>query len=201
MTTATSTTTTTTAIAIASNFGVGANVGMTGVGRGLLMTPLRLTVFKLNRAVAIGTDAWFAAITKIAGSVSHDRLGHVNRRITALLLANSIPAVLPATAAMHFTGIIKGWASALTFSLGIALLITAVAVVGTDIAHAVPWTQVAGIGHATLGPADWALLGAFLVGSFPGIWLGTQLTRKLPKKLIRNLLCASLVTARLKAIV
>ena len=37
--------------------------------------------------------------------------------------------------------------------------------VGTDIAHAVPLTLVAGIGHATLGHVDWALLGALLVGS------------------------------------
>ena len=44
---------------------------MTGVGGGSLMTPLLLSVFKLNPAVAIGTDLWFAALTKTAGSVSH----------------------------------------------------------------------------------------------------------------------------------
>jgi uncharacterized protein len=255
---------TTTAIAIASGFGVGAIVGLTGVGGGSLMTPLLLTVFKLNPAVAIGTDLWFAAITKMAGSVSHHRSGHVNWRITALLLAGSIPAALATIALMHFTGITKGWASALTFSLGIALLITAVTVafkqvwfsvgmklerwipesrkpaftvacglvlgvlvslssigagaigatmimllyprleahkvVGTDIAHAVPLTLVAGIGHATLGHVDWALLGALLVGSIPGIWMGAQLTRKSPEKLIRALLCASLIAAGLKVI-
>jgi uncharacterized protein len=253
-----------TSIAIASGFGVGAIVGMTGVGGGSLMTPLLLTVFKLNPAVAIGTDLWFAAITKTAGSLSHHRSGHVNWRITALLLAGSIPASLATIALMHFTGITKGWASALTFSLGIALLITAVTVafkqvwhavglklerwipdsrkpaftvacglvlgvlvslssigagaigatlimliyprleahkvVGTDIAHAVPLTLVAGIGHATLGHVEWALLGALLVGSIPGIWLGAQLTRKLPEKLIRVLLCASLITAGIKVI-
>ena len=60
-------------IAIVSGFGVGAIVGMTGVGGGSLMTPLLLSVFKLNPAVAIGTDLWFAAITKTAGSVAHHR--------------------------------------------------------------------------------------------------------------------------------
>ena len=74
-------------IAIASGFGVGAIVGLTGVGGGSLMTPLLLSVFKLNPAVAIGTDLWFAAITKTVGSASHHRSGHVNWRITALLLA------------------------------------------------------------------------------------------------------------------
>ncbi len=251
-------------IAILSGFGVGVIVGLTGVGGGSLMTPLLITVFKLNPAVAIGTDLWFAAITKISGAAAHHRHGHVDYRITGLLLAGSIPASLATIALMHTTGITKGWAGALTFSLGIALLLTAVTVaykqawhalglrlerwvpesrkpmltvlsglvlgvlvslssigagaigatlilliyprlearrlVGTDIAHAVPLTLVAGIGHATLGHVDWSLLAALLVGSIPGIWIGAHLTRKLPDRLVRGLLCASLVTAGLKVI-
>ena len=73
-------------------------------------------------------------------------------------------------------------------------------VVGTDIAHAVPLTLVAAIGHAWLGHVDWALLGALLVGSLPGIWLGARLTRSLPERLVRGLLCLSLVTAGVKVI-
>jgi uncharacterized membrane protein YfcA len=251
-------------IAILSGFGVGAIVGMTGVGGGSLMTPLLLTVFKLNPAVAIGTDLWFAAITKTSGAVAHQRHGHVDYRITGLLLAGSIPASLGTLALMHLTGITKGWASTLTFALGIALLLTAVTVafkgvwhnvglklerwipesrrpmftvlsglllgvlvtlssigagavgatlimllyprmearrlVGTDIAHAVPLTLVAGIGHATMGHVNWGLLAALLVGSLPGIWLGAQLTKRMPDGLVRALLCISLVTAGLKVI-
>ena len=251
-------------IAILSGFGVGAIVGMTGVGGGSLMTPLLLTVFKLNPAVAIGTDLWFASITKTSGAIAHHRHGHVNYRIMGWLLAGSIPASLATVALMHFTGITKGWASALTFSLGIALLLTAVTVaykqvwqrvglrlerwipeqrkpmltvvcglvlgvlvslssigagaigatlimllyprltshriVGTDIAHAVPLTLVAGIGHATLGHVNWGLLGALLIGSVPGIWLGAKLTKRMPEQLVRALLCISLVSAGLKVI-
>jgi uncharacterized membrane protein YfcA len=251
-------------IAIASGFGIGAIVGMTGVGGGSLMTPLLISVFKLNPAVAIGTDLWFAAITKSGGAWAHHRHGQVDYRVTGLLLAGSIPASLATIALMHFTGITKGWASALTFSLGIALLLTAVTVayrqqwhavglklerwlpprrqmkltvlagavlgvlvslssigagalgatmilllyprmatnrlVGTDIAHAVPLTLVAGIGHASLGHVEWLLLGSLLIGSLPGIWLGAQLTRSLPERLIRALLCLSLVGAGLKVI-
>ena len=73
-------------------------------------------------------------------------------------------------------------------------------IVGTDIAHAVPLTLVAGIGHATLGHIDWSLLGALLFGSIPGIWLGARLTRRMPERLVRTLLCVSLVTAGLKVI-
>jgi uncharacterized membrane protein YfcA len=48
-------------IAPLSGFGIGAIVGMTGVGGGSLMTPLLLTVFKLNPAVAVGTAAFSSA--------------------------------------------------------------------------------------------------------------------------------------------
>ncbi len=251
-------------IAVVSGFGIGAIVGMTGVGGGSLMTPLLIGVFRLNPAVAIGTDLWFAAITKSGGAWAHHRHGHVDYRITGLMLAGSIPASIATVALMHATGVTKGWASALTFSLGIALLLTAVVVafktswhalalrlehwlperrktaltvasgvllgvlvslssigagavgatlilllyprlpahrlVGTDIAHAVPLTLVAGIGHATLGHVEWGLLTALLVGSLPGIWLGAHLTRLLPERGVRTLLCLSLVTAGLKVI-
>ncbi len=73
-------------------------------------------------------------------------------------------------------------------------------IVGTDIAHAVPLTLVAGIGHAVLGHVEWGLLGALLIGSIPGIWLGAKLTRRMPEALVRALLCVSLITAGLKVI-
>jgi uncharacterized membrane protein YfcA len=228
------------------------------------MTPLLIGVFKLHPALAIGTDLWFAALTKTGGAVAHARHGHVDWRITRQLLAGSLPAAMATIGLMHATGITKGWAGALTFALGIALLLTALVVafrgtwltvglklerwlpesnkpaltvasgvllgvlvtltsigagalgatlilllhprlpahrlVGTDIAHAVPLTLAAGIGHATLGHVDWALLAALLVGSLPGIWLGAQLTRRMPDALVRGLLCISLVTAGVKVI-
>ena len=124
-------------IAVIEGFGVGAIVGMTGVGGGSLMTPLLIGVFKLNPAVAIGTDLWFAALTKTGGAVAHHRHGHVDRRITRLLLVGSIPAALATIALMHVTGLTKAWASALTFSLGIALLLTAVVVAYRQAWHGV----------------------------------------------------------------
>jgi uncharacterized membrane protein YfcA len=47
-----------------------------------LMTPLLMGVFNLSPALAIGTDLWFAAITKSGGSWAHHRLGHVDYRVT-----------------------------------------------------------------------------------------------------------------------
>ena len=245
-------------------FGVGAIVGMTGVGGGSLMTPLMMGVFGMPPAVAIGTDLWFAGLTKVSGSVAHWRQHNVDTRILKQLLVGSIPAAIATLALMHATGVTKAWASALTFALGIALLLTAAVVffrptwhaiglrlerwvpehrkaaltvasgvvlgvlvtlssigagaigatlilllhprlptrrlVGTDIAHAVPLTLVAGVGHASLGHVDWAMLAILLVGSIPGIWLGAQLTRLLPDRWVRGTLCVSLLTAGLKVI-
>ena len=115
-------------VAVLSGFGIGAIVGMTGVGGGSLMTPLLIGVFRLSPAVAIGTDLFFAAITKSGGAWAHARHGHVDKQIVFRLLAGSLPAAVATIAAMHFTGITKAWAGTLTFSLGIALLVTAVTV-------------------------------------------------------------------------
>jgi uncharacterized membrane protein YfcA len=45
-------------------------------------------------------------------------------------------------------------------------------IIGTDIAHAVPLTLVAGLGHLTVGTVDLSLLASLLIGSLPGIALG-----------------------------
>ncbi len=68
-----------------------------------------------------------------------------------------------------------------------------VRIVGTDIAHAVPITLVAGAGHALLGNVDYPLLGSLLVGSLPGIWLGSRLARKLPELYLSRALAVTLL--------
>ena len=58
--------------------------------------------------------------------------------------------------------------------------------VGTEIAHAVPLTLVAGIGHASMGNLDLGLLGQLLIGSLPGIYIGSMISGKVPDLLLRN---------------
>jgi uncharacterized membrane protein YfcA len=64
--------------------------------------------------------------------------------------------------------------------------------VGTEIAHAVPLTLVAGIGHASMGNLDLALLGQLLMGSLPGIYVGSMLSGKVPDLFLRNAIAVML---------
>ncbi|MNV16126.1 Sulfite exporter TauE/SafE [compost metagenome] len=65
--------------------------------------------------------------------------------------------------------------------------------VGTEIAHAVPLTLVAGLGHASMGNMDWQVLGYLLVGSLPGIYLGSHLTGRISDELLRPCLATMLL--------
>jgi len=66
-------------------------------------------------------------------------------------------------------------------------------IVASDIAHAVPLTLVAGLGHASLGTVNWSMLGSLLIGSLPAILLGASLAHRLPERALRVFLAAMLV--------
>jgi uncharacterized protein len=68
-----------------------------------------------------------------------------------------------------------------------------VRIVGSDIAHAVPLTLAAGVGHWFLGSIDWSLLGALLIGSLPGIFLGSLASTRMPDAVLRPILAVTLL--------
>jgi len=70
--------------------------------------------------------------------------------------------------------------------------------VGTDIAHAVPLTLLAGLGHASLGHMDAAVLGYLLMGSIPAVLLASRLALRLPHRVLRILLALMLAIVGLK---
>jgi len=76
----------------------------------------------------------------------------------------------------------------------------ALRIVGSDIAHAVPLTAVAGMGHWMLGSVDWSLLGSLLIGSLPGIWIGSHISTKVPDRILRPILATMLVLVGAKLI-
>jgi len=66
-------------------------------------------------------------------------------------------------------------------------------IVGSDIAHAVPLTLVAGIGHSIMGSTDWSLIGSLLIGSMPGIVIGSYVSTRVPDVVLRLTLAATLI--------
>ena len=66
-------------------------------------------------------------------------------------------------------------------------------IVGSDIVHAVPLTLVAGIGHWAMGAIDWHLMAVLLVGSLPGIVIGSYFATRVPETALRLLLAITLI--------
>jgi uncharacterized protein len=73
-------------------------------------------------------------------------------------------------------------------------------IVGSDIAHAVPLTLVAGLGHATLGTINYGLLGTLLIGSLPGIYIGSHLSTKVAEHWVRIALATILIYVGFKLV-
>jgi uncharacterized membrane protein YfcA len=249
-------------------------VGLTGVGGGSLMTPLLVLVFGITPSTAVGTDLLYAAVTKFSGVPVHARKGHIDWTATRWLAAGSIPTALLTVWVLQHLHTSKAFENLLKTSVGVALVITAVAIlwratrqgilsftggadpapdalpedapmvypvaltiltgavlgalvtlssigagavgtvalvflyprfpitriVGTDIAHAVPLTLVAGLGHLALGHVDFALLLNLLIGSIPGIWLGSHASAGISERWSRPILAVLLLTISAKMI-
>lgn len=84
-------------------------------------------------------------------------------------------------------------------ALGVVMLVylypyrlTPPKLVGTDIAHAIPLTLIAGVGHMSLGNVDLGLLGALLLGSVPGIILGSRMSIKVNGVYVRRAIAVTL---------
>lgn len=73
-------------------------------------------------------------------------------------------------------------------------------IAGTDIAYAVPLTAIAAIGHWWLGSINWELLGSLLIGSLPGITLGSMAAKAVPEKFLRGLLATTLTLVAAKLV-
>lgn len=244
---------------------VGLLVGMTGVGGGALMTPLLVLIFGVVPTTAVGTDLWFAAITKLAGGVVHGRSGTVDWEVFKRLCLGSLPAAVLTLVALNVLGagriggilvqalggVLILTAAAMLFKrvfhalgqrlrtrlpqdfkraqpaltvaagaiLGVLVSLTSIGagalgavmllylypfrmkpmrLVGTDIVHAIPLTVVAGTGHLMMGNVDFGLLGSLLVGSIPGIVVGSLVSTRAPEGLLRGVIALVLVAAGVK---
>ena len=112
-----------------AGFGVGALIGVTGVGGGSLMTPI-LILFGVGPLAAVGVDLFYAAITKTAGSLVHGFSKTVEWRVVLRLMAGSIPAAALTLLALYEFHISKHDSQVLvTRVLGVALFLTALSLI------------------------------------------------------------------------
>jgi uncharacterized membrane protein YfcA len=242
-------------------FGVGFLVGLTGMGGGSLMTPLLILVFGIKPVTAIGTDIFYAAVTKTAGGWRHFKLKTVNMPLTWWMAAGSVPSAIAgvwvlnrlkdtlgddldetvfailascllvvgaitllrslflagkiaeredfevhtrhkiaAVAIGATTGFVIGLSSAGSGTV-IAIMLIAVyrltpqKVVGTDVFHAAILLWAAGVAHIFSGNVDFLLAGNILLGSVPGVILGSNMSVKWPQGVLRTVLGVVLIAA------
>ena len=112
-----------------AGFGVGTVVGITGVGGGSLMAPILVLLFGVAPASAVGTDLWFAAITKMVGGWVHHQKGGVDTGVLKLLCWGSLPAAMLTLAWLQWAHGARLQNQVLLTALGAVLLLTAVAMV------------------------------------------------------------------------
>ena len=74
--------------------GIGVLVGMTGMGGGSLMTPLLILIFGISPTTAIGTDIFYAAVTKTVGGWRHLKMKTVNMELVKWLAMGSVPSAV-----------------------------------------------------------------------------------------------------------
>lgn len=231
-----------------SGFIVGLLIGLTGMGGGLVMTPMMILLFGVNPTVAVGSDLLYASITKIFGAWQHWRQRTVDWKVVKMLSTGSVPGALAGVLTMmtlqHFyahtvesitsrmlggvyllvsivmiwrifrhptkprdseavqpkrnkimlLGLIAGYIVGLTsvgsgtlFMAGLVLLypVRSALLIGTDIVQAVIVTGVSGLAHLAIGNVNVPLVGQLLLGSIPGILIGSSLTTKVPDRALR----------------
>ena len=115
------------AMLVAAGALTGLLVGLTGVGGGAIMTPLLLLLFGVAPLAAVGTDLWFAALTKLFATRIHHGHGLIDWPVVRRLWLGSLSASLATMAWMKFSPID---ASAITFlksAIAAAILLTAIA--------------------------------------------------------------------------
>jgi len=103
----------------------GLAVGLTGVGGGALMTPVLLLIFNIAPSTAIGTDLWFASLTKIVGASMHHQAGQVDWQLVRRLWLGSLPAAMLIVILIN-QGALLARAEWLTAAIGVVVLITAI---------------------------------------------------------------------------
>ena len=150
--------------------------------------------------VALGCALILTALTLLARTWLLARLARVSER-----MADRQTATWTVLLGL-FLGVMVSLTSVGAGAIGVTVLLVlyprmpTVRIVGSDIAHAVPLTLLAGAGHWYVGTVDWALLGSLLIGSLPGIAIGSQLAVRVPDRVLRPVLAVTLLVVGLRLV-
>jgi len=152
-----------------------------GVGAALLLTALSLACKDRMRGLRTGTPGW----------IQHLRTHHAGPLTVAL------GAVLGTLVTLTSVG---------AGALGVVALLllyptlSSNHIAGTDIVHAVPLTLIAGAAYAVAGSVNYQLLASLLIGSLPGVVVGSMLGHRMPERLLRYALATVLCLVGLKLV-
>lgn len=103
-------------------------VGLTGVGGGALMTPLLLLLFGVAPMTAVGTDLWFAAITKVFATRVHHTHGLIDWQVVRRLWLGSLSVSAVTLVGMNLYPVDDAAISFLKAAIAGAVLLTAVGI-------------------------------------------------------------------------
>ena len=221
----------------------GLAIGLTGMGGGVLLTPIMVLFLGVPPSVAVSNDLLISLAVKPVGAFAHGRAGTVRRDIVVRLAAGSVPAAfigavlvntwfddspdqlkyliggslllatammlvrmlsrtrqsddvpsvraLPTVAIGVVGGLLVGMTSVGSGSLMLVLLsllyptLASRVLVGTDIAQAIPLVAAATLGHLLFGDIRMSIVLPVLVGAFPGVWLGSRWSVRMPDAALR----------------
>lgn len=106
---------------------VGTLVGLTGVGGGSLMAPILILLFGIAPSTAVGTDLWFASLTKMAGGLVHHRLGEPDWQVVRRLAMGSLPVSVLTLLVLNYFHQAPVKQGVMMNALAIVLILTALA--------------------------------------------------------------------------
>lgn len=171
-----------------------------------ILTVLALHHMDLDSSGAIETIKFWLGVALIVTSAAV----LLRHRLTRLAASGQWIAPRYVPGATVVLGVVLGSLVTLTSvgagALGVTALIMLypkekiTTIVGSDIAHAVPLTMVAGLGHASLGTIDYSLLGTLLLGSVPGIYVGSHMSSRIAEHWVRLVLAMILIYVGFKLV-
>jgi uncharacterized protein len=165
-----------------------------------ILTLLVLWQLDLNSAAArslINVVLSFALVLTAASLIFRktilQSLGHVVDRLDSSTIGRATVLVGALLGVLVSISSVGAGAVGVTALLLLYPKLPMARIVGSDIVHAVPLTLVAGIGHWAMGAIDWHLMAVLLMGSLPGIVIGSYFATRVPETALRLLLAVTLI--------